>query len=147
MMFTLNKHEDSTTNLKRELEKHEITNNGSKFQRLIGSSKKRWSRGTRAEEDGKWKEERNLAHHNCHPAACISCCMGQPKRYRHFIDESYPLKNQLTDINNIFTQFESEIDSQQTLSAFSNNLQNLNLNKIRFPTEVSVPSSENNLIV
>ncbi|MDT8299976.1 MAG: tetratricopeptide repeat-containing glycosyltransferase family protein [Sedimentisphaerales bacterium] len=71
----------------------------------------------------------------------------QPKRYRRFIDESYPLKNQLTDINNIFTQFESEIDSQQTVSAFSNNLQNLNLNEIRFPTEVSVPSSDNNLIV
>lgn len=71
----------------------------------------------------------------------------EPNRYRKFVEENYPLKNQLTDINNIFTQFESEIDSQQTVSAFSNNLQNLNVNEIRFPTELSVPSSENNLIV
>ncbi|MCP4613765.1 MAG: glycosyltransferase [Planctomycetes bacterium] len=71
----------------------------------------------------------------------------QPQRYRSFVEENYPLTNQLTDISKILTQFESEIDSQQTVSEFSNNLQNMNLNEIRFPTELSVPSSENNLIL
>ena len=38
----------------------------------------------------------------------------EPKRYRRFVEENYPLKNQLTRINDIFTQLEAEIDSQQT---------------------------------
>ncbi len=71
----------------------------------------------------------------------------QPKRYRRFVEENYPLKNQLSDINNIFTEFEGEIDSQQAVSAFSDNLQNLSLNEIRLPSEFSTPRSENNLTV
>ena len=71
----------------------------------------------------------------------------QPKRYRRFVEENYPLKNQLTDINNIFTQFEVEIDSEQARAQFSDNLQNLNLEEIRLPTEFSVPMSENKSIV
>ena len=60
--------------------------------------------------------------------------------------EDFDAQEVLTDINNIFTQFENEIDTQQTVSAFSNNLQKLNLNEIRFPTEVSAPLSENNFM-
>ncbi len=37
----------------------------------------------------------------------------EPQRYRRFVEENYPLKNQLSKINGIFTQFEREVDSQQ----------------------------------
>jgi glycosyltransferase involved in cell wall biosynthesis len=37
----------------------------------------------------------------------------EPQRYRKFVEENYPLRNQLSRINGIFTQFEAEIDSQQ----------------------------------
>ncbi|MBA7638211.1 hypothetical protein ES703_45864 [subsurface metagenome] len=37
----------------------------------------------------------------------------EPQRYREFVEENYPLKNQLSKINDIFTQLEAEIDSQQ----------------------------------
>lgn len=71
----------------------------------------------------------------------------EPQKYRKFIEENYPLQKQLSEINNIFTQFESEIDSQQTVSAFSNNSQKLSLEDIGLPAEFSVPRFENNLNV
>jgi tetratricopeptide (TPR) repeat protein len=71
----------------------------------------------------------------------------QPKRYRGFVEENYSLKNQLTDINNIFTKFEVEIDSEQARSKFSDNLQNLNLEEMRLPTDYSVSIPEKNSIV
>jgi glycosyltransferase involved in cell wall biosynthesis len=37
----------------------------------------------------------------------------EPQRYCEFVRENYPLKNQLNKINDIFTQLEAEIDSQQ----------------------------------
>jgi pentatricopeptide repeat protein len=37
----------------------------------------------------------------------------QPQRYRKFVEENYPLTNQLSKINDIFTQLEAEIDSQR----------------------------------
>lgn len=37
----------------------------------------------------------------------------EPQKYRRFVEEHYPLKNQLSKINDIFAQFEHEIDSQQ----------------------------------
>ena len=40
----------------------------------------------------------------------------EPQRYREFVRENYPLKNQLSKINDIFTQLEAEIDSQQNPS-------------------------------
>lgn len=71
----------------------------------------------------------------------------QPIRYRRFVEENYSLKKQLADINNIFTQFEVGIDSERARAQFSENLQNLNLEGMRLPTEFSVPSSETNMIV
>jgi hypothetical protein len=44
----------------------------------------------------------------------IRCDTYEPHRYRKFVEENYPLKNQLSRINNIFTQLEAKIDSQQT---------------------------------
>ena len=70
----------------------------------------------------------------------------QPKKYREFVEENYSLKNQLTEINNIFTKFEVETDSEQARSQFSDNLQNLNLEDIRIPTDFSVPMPEKNSI-
>ena len=37
----------------------------------------------------------------------------EPQKYRRFVEENYLLKNQLSKINDIFTQLEAEIDSQQ----------------------------------
>lgn len=39
----------------------------------------------------------------------------EPHRYRKFVEENYSLKEQLIQINNIFTQLEAEIDSQLTV--------------------------------
>jgi len=71
----------------------------------------------------------------------------EPKRYRRFVEEKYPLKKQLTKINNIFTQFEVEIDSQQSESGLCNNSGNWGLEEIRLPAEFSAPTFENNLTV
>jgi len=71
----------------------------------------------------------------------------QPQKYREFVEENYSLKNQLTKINNILTQFEVEIDAEEARSRFSDNLQNMNLEELRLPTEFSFPSSENNKIM
>ena len=38
----------------------------------------------------------------------------EPQRYRKFVEEKYSLENQLGKINDIFTQLEVDIDSQQT---------------------------------
>ncbi len=37
----------------------------------------------------------------------------EPQKYRGFVKEHYPLKNQLSKINDIFAQFEGEINSRQ----------------------------------
>jgi hypothetical protein len=71
----------------------------------------------------------------------------RPQKYRKFIEENYPLQKQLSEINSLFTQFESEIDSHQVVSAFSNNLQQLSLEDIGLPAEFSVPKFESNLNV
>ncbi len=71
----------------------------------------------------------------------------ESKGYRRFVEENYPLHKKLSEINSIFTQFETEIDSQQARSVFCNNLQNLNLEEIRLPAEFSAPRFENNLTV
>lgn len=86
----------------------------------------------------------NISEEFCNQVLCDSY---QPIRYRRFVEENYPLKNQLADINNIFTQFEAEIDSQQARAQFSNNLQNMNLGEIRLPTELSATSTENHKIM
>jgi tetratricopeptide (TPR) repeat protein len=70
-----------------------------------------------------------------------------PKGYRRFVEENYPLQKQLSEINSLFTQFESEIDSHQVVPAFSNNLQKLSFEDIGLPAEFSVPKFESNLTV
>jgi len=36
----------------------------------------------------------------------------EPERYRKFVEEKYSLKNQLSKINDVFTQFETQIDAE-----------------------------------
>jgi glycosyltransferase involved in cell wall biosynthesis len=38
----------------------------------------------------------------------------EPQKYRRFVEENYPLNNQLSKISEIFTQFEHEVDSQHS---------------------------------
>jgi len=71
----------------------------------------------------------------------------QPKKYRRFVEENYPLNKQLNEINNIFSQFEAEIDSQQAREQFSDNLQNINLEGFNPQSESFTPISENNSIL
>ena len=70
-----------------------------------------------------------------------------PERYRRFVEEHYPLKNQLGKINCLFTQLEAEIDSQQTKTAFCNNPQYYNPEEIRLHARSPSPVFENNRIV
>jgi glycosyltransferase involved in cell wall biosynthesis len=53
---------------------------------------------------------------------CDQICSGtyDPPRYRRFVEENYPLKEQLSQINGIFTRLEAEIDLQQTANVFCN---------------------------
>jgi len=44
----------------------------------------------------------------------------EPRRYRRLVEESYSLKNQLCEINGIFTQLEAEMDSQCSKTSGSN---------------------------
>ena len=71
----------------------------------------------------------------------------QPKKYRRFVEENYPLNKQLNEINNIFSQFEAKIDSQQAREQFSDNLQNINLEGFNPQSESFTPVSENNSIL
>ncbi len=71
----------------------------------------------------------------------------ESRKYRRFIEENYPLQKQLIETNSIFTQFETEIDSQQSGPALRNNSENWGLEKIILPAELSAPTFENNLTV
>ncbi len=55
----------------------------------------------------------------------ILCDRYEPERYRKFVGENYPLKEQLDRINGIFTQLEAEIDLQQSDTAISGSLLNV----------------------
>ncbi len=67
----------------------------------------------------------------------------EPKKYRRFVEENYPLKKQLTKINNILSQFEAETDSQQFEPILYNKPQNWSTKEIT-PAEFSAPMLETN---
>ena len=52
---------------------------------------------------------------------CAQICSGgyEPQKYRKVVEERYPLRNQLARINNIFTRFEAEIDSDRTYTRYA----------------------------
>jgi glycosyltransferase involved in cell wall biosynthesis len=51
---------------------------------------------------------------------CEQICSGtyDPPRYRRFVEENYPLQDQLSKINETFIRLETEIDLQQTGALF-----------------------------
>jgi glycosyltransferase involved in cell wall biosynthesis len=59
----------------------------------------------------------------------------EPQRYCTFVEENYPLKSQLSKINDIFTQLEAEIDSQQKGKSAG----------VGLPVESVVPTFENSV--
>jgi len=71
----------------------------------------------------------------------------EPQRYRRFVEENYSLKNQLTKINNIFSQLETEIDSQQTGTQLCNNLKDCNRERIGLSAESPASVLENNWVM
>ena len=56
---------------------------------------------------------------------CEQICSEQyePRRYRRFVKENYPLRNQLDKINRILIELEAEIESEQTDGPFCDDLQ------------------------
>lgn len=68
-------------------------------------------------------------------------------KYRRYVEGNYALKDQLTKINHVFIQLESEIDSQQTETQLWYDLQNSNSQKIESAAESYPPVFENNPIV
>ena len=71
----------------------------------------------------------------------------EPQKYRRFVEENYALKDQLPKINNLFTQLEADIDSQQLGTPLYDNPQNLDPQIAESPAESLPPAFENNLIV
>ncbi len=68
----------------------------------------------------------------------------EPRRYRRFVEDNYSLKSQLTKINNVFTQLEAEIDSQQAGIPFNNNLHDWNNGEVGQSKEFGVSAFEKN---
>lgn len=79
---------------------------------------------------------------------CAQICSDtyEPHKYRKFVEERYPLKNQLSRINNIFTRFEAEIDSRCAASGEAV-LPDWNRDRITPFQEAVAPAYEQNAIV
>jgi pentatricopeptide repeat protein len=71
----------------------------------------------------------------------------EPWKYRRFVEDNYSLKEQLTKINNIFSQFEAEMNSQQAGTPFNNNLQDWNNGEIGQSMEFGDSAFEKNFVV
>jgi hypothetical protein len=71
----------------------------------------------------------------------------EPHSYRRFVEENYLLKDQLPKINNIFTQFEADIDAQQSGILLNDNPQKLNSQMVELSAGSSLSEFENNLII
>ncbi len=66
----------------------------------------------------------------------------EPERYRRFVEENYPLKNQLNKINSIFSQLEAEMDLQKNESQFYNSLENEDYKLFTKPSSSSFGNGE-----
>ena len=55
----------------------------------------------------------------------------EPHKYRKFVEENYPLKRQLANINNIFVQLEAKIESKHNQNVPDNESQNYIREKVR----------------
>jgi len=61
----------------------------------------------------------------------------EPQKYRGFVEEKYSLKKQLNRINEIFTQFETQIDSQSRQSVVG----------VGLPSDLAAPIFESSTVV
>jgi pentatricopeptide repeat protein len=61
----------------------------------------------------------------------------EPQRYRRFVEENYPLKNQLAGINSVFTRLEAQIDSQQAGTSVCGESQDWDTEKAGLSSESS----------
>ncbi len=71
----------------------------------------------------------------------------EPHTYRRFVEENYALKDQLPKINNIFTQFEADIDAQQSGIPLNDNPQNLDSQIAELSAGSGLSAFENNLTI
>jgi tetratricopeptide (TPR) repeat protein len=85
----------------------------------------------------------NIAEEFCE---YISSEQYEPHMYRRFVEENYALKDQLSKINNIFTQLEADIDAQQSGTPLTDNLQNMNSQTDEQSIGSGLLTSENSLI-
>jgi hypothetical protein len=79
---------------------------------------------------------------------CEQICSAsyEPQRYRRFVEQNYPLKNQLAKINNVFTRLEAQIDSQQAGTSVCDESRDWDCEEVVLPSESSAIASDNNVI-
>jgi hypothetical protein len=73
---------------------------------------------------------------------CEQVCSGQyePARYRRFVEQNYPLENQLARVNRVLVRLEAEIESQQPDDSCREESSDLTAEDIGFPAESAVPA-------
>jgi hypothetical protein len=86
----------------------------------------------------------NIAEEFCEQICSVSY---EPQKYRRFVEDNFSLKNQLTAINNIFTELETELNSQQTGIPLNNSIQDWNNPEVGQSTEFSAPAFDKNFVV
>ena len=86
----------------------------------------------------------NIAEEFCEQVCSVSY---EPQRYRRFVEDNYSLKSQLTTINNIFTRFEAEMNSQQAGIPLNNNLQDWNNGEVGQSPEFGASAFEKNFVI
>jgi len=64
----------------------------------------------------------------------------EPETYRRFVQESYPLENQLREINRILTRLEAEIESQQDGGSACEGSQVQTAGDVKFSAESAIPA-------
>ena len=64
----------------------------------------------------------------------------EPERYRRFIEENYPLENQLVEVNRILIRLEAEIESQQDDGPACEDSQVQTSEDVKFSAESAVPA-------
>jgi glycosyltransferase involved in cell wall biosynthesis len=77
---------------------------------------------------------------------CEQICSAQyePQRYRRFVEENYPLRNQLDKINGVLIELEAEIESEQTDGAFCDDLQAGTPEEAALSAQSAAPAFEEN---
>ncbi|UCC98607.1 MAG: glycosyltransferase [Phycisphaerales bacterium] len=80
---------------------------------------------------------------------CSQICSDvyEPQRYRRYVEERYTLKSQLNKVNNVFTRFEAEIDSQRSDTSRNSHPADSNRERIELSAEISSGAYEKDAIV